>query len=680
MSLLKKVYDEYESLDFTYGQDNLNPVREISVRKTDKLSESIGKVYDLIKGRVYAIEKETQPLIEKELNDSVVTGISPFEQTSKVDEGMGLSAAKAGTTGDYVFPNVAPKYTDAGLRVRIQLLMSQLSSIIDTYPDDDIETEDDNPVNDIQDNTFIDTICNMQEDSDAQLVATFSKSANLVSLQWPRIENASYYRIARRKDSDTEFTYLPYLITDTGVLSYSIQDTGLAYSTTYHYKIIPFDANDNLLTESNIETGTTINNPDSNITVVFSNNTYKATVNWSKFIQSNNFIIPVDTEEPYTFTIDDVNYHFVRFEIYRSNLSTQESLFKKENLFATQSDINTFKLSDSTQVSLYPDININYIVCAVFTTDTQFENIESVTSFDNSYKRVWSSLAGCIATLDATSVDASYNDVDAETDNGNDVSDIQSLIDGLSGVDDTGDQLDATSLAECAIQDLGILNMVLSVLSVIAVIINVINLILFVTAQLISIAQLAAACWNNPTNIGKIISMVSERVMAIAINLIGKLIAELLSNLNIDCTSEMTAEVLNKIQSILNASYNLSTSGVMEPLNMANSTWKSAINLRKTLSEQFSAQDNKINEILAEAKKGVLSALNSNPATATLTHVVDDEGNINWNVITSLVKSVPELSSILKTLDSAKGTAESVGQFRNLGTEWKDATTKWTWE
>ena len=688
MSLLDKVYDKYETLDFQYGQDNLNPVREVSLRKVDTLAKNIDSAYNLIKNRIVEIEKDTQPLIEKEINDSVVTGISPFEQLPTTDDGMKLSAAKAGSTGNYVFPNVTPKYTDAGLRVRIQMLMSQLASIIDTYPDSATDTEENNPVNDVQDNTFIDSVCDIQVNSDALLAVNFSRKSNTASLQWPAIENAHFYRVARRIE-DKDFEYLPYTITDTGILSYSVQDTGLAFSTTYSYKVIPFDSEGKALSESNVETGTTINSPDSDILASFSSTTYKTTLTWTNFIVKNN-LIPLPNEETYSFIQDGVTYHFVRYEVYRGTSSAKDTLYKNTNLFTSQSSVLSYTLQDTTQLVSYPDTHINYILCAVFANDEQLETIDSVSSFDDSYLRLWSSVSGCKASISSEEDEESentynYDETETSSDQEEAISEktmtaMQSLLNSLDGADTSGDQLDVSTLATCAIQDLTVLNIVLSVLSVISVIINVINLIMFITSQLISIVQLAAAYWNNPTNIGKIIAMVAERLMAIVSSLIGRLISELLKNLNIDCASEMTASVLNQVQSILNASYNLSTTSVIEPLNMANSTWKSALELKKTLSEQLGSQNEKVKELMSEAKTSLLSALNSNPATSIVTSLISDDENVDWTKLTSLVKDVPELSSILKIIDSEKGTLEAVSQFKNLGTEWKNATTKWTWE
>ena len=68
---LDKVYDAYENKDFSYGQDNLNPLREIKPSQNEKSVEE--QAYELIKARIDAVQEELNSIEpESEQEDTTV--------------------------------------------------------------------------------------------------------------------------------------------------------------------------------------------------------------------------------------------------------------------------------------------------------------------------------------------------------------------------------------------------------------------------------------------------------------------------------------------------------------------------------------------------------------------------------------------------------------------------------
>src|SRR5574344_582127 len=97
---LDKVYDAYENKDFSYGQDNLNPVREIKPTEKEKPVEE--QAYELIKARIEAIKEELNSIRpdsaeEESPIDVSVLGESPSKQKTEQEV---KSYLKAGTNID----------------------------------------------------------------------------------------------------------------------------------------------------------------------------------------------------------------------------------------------------------------------------------------------------------------------------------------------------------------------------------------------------------------------------------------------------------------------------------------------------------------------------------------------------------------------------------------------------
>jgi hypothetical protein len=61
---------------------------------------------------------------------------------------------------------------------------------------------------------------------------------------------------------------------------------------------------------------------------------------------------------------------------------------------------------------------------------------------------------------------------------------------------------------------------------------------------IIEIIQLAAGAWLNPTNVGKIVQLILEKVIAIIIGLIATILQKLWDLLNLECLNEGLMDIL----------------------------------------------------------------------------------------------------------------------------------------
>jgi hypothetical protein len=97
---LDKVYDAYENKDFSYGQDNLNPLREIKPSQNEKSVEE--QAYELIKARIDAVQEELNSIEpESEQEDTTVDVSILGESPSKGKTEQEIkSYLKAGTNID----------------------------------------------------------------------------------------------------------------------------------------------------------------------------------------------------------------------------------------------------------------------------------------------------------------------------------------------------------------------------------------------------------------------------------------------------------------------------------------------------------------------------------------------------------------------------------------------------
>lgn len=105
--------------------------------------------------------------------------------------------------------------------------------------------------------------------------------------------------------------------------------------------------------------------------------------------------------------------------------------------------------------------------------------------------------------------------------------------------------------ADCAKYDLQILRVILVVCKIIKILTLILDPIYSISTQIVELAALACGCWNCPANIGEIVQRVIQVVISIATNSISILLDKLWKMLGLNCLTETSIDLINKIQNAL---------------------------------------------------------------------------------------------------------------------------------
>lgn len=106
-------------------------------------------------------------------------------------------------------------------------------------------------------------------------------------------------------------------------------------------------------------------------------------------------------------------------------------------------------------------------------------------------------------------------------------------------------------VADCAKYDLQILRVILVVCKIIKVLTLILDPIYAISTQIVELAALACGCWRNPANIGEIVQRLIQVVLSIATNSISILLDKLWKMLGLNCITETSIDLINKIQNAL---------------------------------------------------------------------------------------------------------------------------------
>lgn len=105
--------------------------------------------------------------------------------------------------------------------------------------------------------------------------------------------------------------------------------------------------------------------------------------------------------------------------------------------------------------------------------------------------------------------------------------------------------------ADCAKYDLQILRVILIVCKIIKVLTLILDPIYAISTQIVELAALACGCWRNPANIAEIVQRLIQVVLSIATNSISILLDKLWKMLGLNCITETSIDLINKIQNAL---------------------------------------------------------------------------------------------------------------------------------
>lgn len=133
-----------------------------------------------------------------------------------------------------------------------------------------------------------------------------------------------------------------------------------------------------------------------------------------------------------------------------------------------------------------------------------------------------------------------------------------STLEKIDGTQNTGGDTTSQStsfspkeVADCAKYDLQILRVILIVCKIIKVLTLILDPIYAITTQIVELAALACGCWRNPANIGEIVQRLIQVVLSIATNSISILLDKLWKMLGLNCLTETSIDLINKIQNAL---------------------------------------------------------------------------------------------------------------------------------
>jgi hypothetical protein len=105
----------------------------------------------------------------------------------------------------------------------------------------------------------------------------------------------------------------------------------------------------------------------------------------------------------------------------------------------------------------------------------------------------------------------------------------------------------------CPQIEMGWLMIILIIAIVVGILRKIIDLVMSILMPIISAVQLAAGCWLNPTNIAKIIQLAVSLALAIACMIIALIIQLIWDLLNLDCITDQTQSLVDKIAKALSA-------------------------------------------------------------------------------------------------------------------------------
>ena len=110
---------------------------------------------------------------------------------------------------------------------------------------------------------------------------------------------------------------------------------------------------------------------------------------------------------------------------------------------------------------------------------------------------------------------------------------------------------DQALLLECALQQCAILQVILIMVRVMSTLKKALAMVLSIVVPIVKIVARAASCWVDPPAAAEAAQLVAEKVAAIIIGLIAKLLQMIWDSLKLDCVTSVAQDILNQINQIL---------------------------------------------------------------------------------------------------------------------------------
>ena len=161
-------------------------------------------------------------------------------------------------------------------------------------------------------------------------------------------------------------------------------------------------------------------------------------------------------------------------------------------------------------------------------------------------------------------------------------------------------------IADCAKYDLQILRIILVVCKIIRALTLILDPIYAITTQIIELAALACGCWSSPANVSEIVQRLIQVVISAATNAVSTLIDKLWKMLGLNCLTETSIDLINKIQNALTGLGKINQSVVAT----ANKFVKAADNVYQDSAQVIEAWNNAKSQFLAKRENDFKSLFN----------------------------------------------------------------------
>ena len=161
-------------------------------------------------------------------------------------------------------------------------------------------------------------------------------------------------------------------------------------------------------------------------------------------------------------------------------------------------------------------------------------------------------------------------------------------------------------MADCARYDLQILRIILVVCKMIKVLTLILDPIYAITTQIIELAALACGCWSSPANVSEIVQRLIQVVISAATNAVSTLIDKLWKMLGLNCLTETSIDLINKIQNALTGLGKINQSVVAT----ANKFVKTVDNVYQDSAQVIEAWNNAKSQFLAKRENDFKSLFN----------------------------------------------------------------------
>ena len=127
-----------------------------------------------------------------------------------------------------------------------------------------------------------------------------------------------------------------------------------------------------------------------------------------------------------------------------------------------------------------------------------------------------------------------------------------------------------------------------------------------ITTQIIELAALACGCWSSPANVSEIVQRLIQVVISAATNAVSTLIDKLWKMLGLNCLTETSIDLINKIQNALTGLGKINQSVVAT----ANKFVKTADNIYQDSAQVIEAWNNAKSQFLAKRENDFKSLFN----------------------------------------------------------------------